>query len=160
MLNEIIINELSESRSKKDRRQRKLHSLYYTFFKRRRCEPRREDDQLNNVYVDKHEPFVFVLFSITIFLSATDAMFTLFIINNGGEEINPFMRYLLQIDVNTFFWVKFFLTSFGMLFLVSHKHFLFYRIIRGYHIMYAVFATYFILINYELYLISEIMAIS
>jgi len=156
----MVVDELPESRSKKDRRQRKLHSLYYTFFKRRRREARREDDKPLNVYVDVHEPFVFALFSLTIFLSATDAMFTLFIINNGGEEINPFMRYLLQIDTMTFFWVKFFLTSFGMLFLVSHKHFLFYRFIRGYHILYAVFATYFVLINYELYLISEIMAMS
>ena len=156
----MVIDELSESRSNTDRRQKKLRSLYHTLFKRRRSQVRRENERHHNVYVDVHEPFVFALFSITIFLSATDAMFTLFIVNNGGEEINPFMRFLLETDVAAFFWVKFFLTSFGMLFLVSHKHFLFYRFIRGYHILYAVFATYFVLINYELFLISEILAMS
>ena len=156
MMNEIAMDITSKSRSKADRRKNKLRSLYCAFFKRRRTDTRRDIDEAINSYVDVHEPFVFILFSITVLLSATDAMFTLFIINNGGEEINPFMRYLLEMDITAFFWVKFFLTSFGMLFLVTHKHFTFYQIVRGYHIMYGVFATYFILVSYELYLISVI----
>ena len=160
MMNEIVLNDKAQSRNSSDRRQDKLRSLYCSIFKRRRTQSRRDQEITQNSYVDVHEPFVFILFSITVLLSATDAMFTLFIINNGGEEINPFMRYLLEIDITAFFWVKFFLTSFGMLFLVSHKHFTFYEVVRGYHIMYAVFATYFILVSYEIYLISEIFKMS
>lgn len=160
MINQLVTDGASCSRERPERRQNALRSLYLSFFMRRRTILRRNNDYSTNLYVDVHEPMVVALFSMTIFLSATDAMFTLFIISHGGEEINPFMRYLLGIDDAVFFWVKFFLTSFGMLFLVCHKHFLFYRVIRGYYIMYAVFVTYFILINYELYLINQIFSTS
>jgi len=156
MNNQTVVDELANSRSYSDRRNNHIRSYFYSYFKRRRQHVRREVDNLNNLYVDIHETRIFILFSLTVLLSAIDAMLTLFIINNGGEEINPVMLYLLNTDVAVFFWVKFFMTSFGMLFLVSHKHFLIYQIIRGYHIMYAVFTTYVVLVLYEISLISQI----
>jgi len=139
-----------------ERRFNTAKSFVYSFFKRRRKELRREDDNSKNIYVDLHETRIFVIFVTTILLSTIDAAFTLLIISNGGEEINPFMKYLLDNDVVLFFWIKFFLTSFGLLFLVSHKHFTVFQFINGYKIIYAVFATYFVLITYELSLLSKI----
>lgn len=141
-----------------DRRKNHSRTFIHSFFKRRRRDIRRDTDKKSNLYVDVHETKIFVLFSLVILLSVTDALLTLFIINNGGEEINPVMRYLLNTDVNLFFWTKYFLTSFGMLFLVSHKHFSIGNIIHGYHVMYAIFAIYVCLVSYEIYLISLIYA--
>lgn len=157
MINDSVVKELSESRQGIERRKRIFRSFIYSFFRRRRQHVRRDEESFHNTYVDIHEPRIFIIFSLTVLLSAIDAMLTLFIISNGGEEINPVMQYLLEIDITTFFWAKFFMTSFGMLFLVSHKHFLIYQTLRGYHLLYAIFGTYFVLINYELYLISQIL---
>ncbi|HFE39575.1 MAG TPA: hypothetical protein ENK06_14365 [Gammaproteobacteria bacterium] len=150
--------EANSTSIRTDRRKKKSRSFVYSFVMRRRRHFRREEDKRNNLYVDVHETQVFILFSLTILLSVTDAVFTLYIVNNGGEEVNPVMRYLINSDVNAFFWAKYFMTSFGMLFLVSHKHFVLWNVIRGYHIMYAIFGIYVSLVSYEMYLISQMYA--
>lgn len=139
-----------------DRRQNKYRSFIYSIFKRRRKIHRRDGDRCRNLYVDIHEPHVFFIFSLTIFFCVTDAILTLIIISHGGEELNPFMEYLMAYDLNYFFWVKFTITSFGMLFLVIHKFFVFFRFITGYHIFYFIFLMYLVLMMYEMYLLKKI----
>lgn len=156
MINEVTVNELDSFPPRTDRRKNSAKSLMYSFFKRRRRHLRRGKDA--NIYVDIHEPHIFIICALTILLSATDATFTLYIVENGGEEVNPFMRYFLEMDVALFFWVKYCLTTLGMIFLITHKNFTFFNLIRGYHVLYSAFVMYFSLIMYELYLISQIQA--
>jgi len=148
--------ELDCLREGGDRRRHKLRALFYSIFKRRRKVQRRALDRFHNQYVDIHEPHVFIIFTLTIFFCVTDAILTLIIISHGGEELNPFMEYLMEYNLNYFFWVKFTITSFGMLFLVVHKFFVFFRFITGYHIIYFVFSMYLILMLYELVLLKRI----
>ena len=145
----------SDSRCKIDRRQQTLRSLLVSPFMRRRQTIRRQSDWQNS-YVDIHEKKLFVIFTLTVAFSIIDALFTLIIIKNGGEELNPFMKYLMDRDVLTFFWVKFCITSFGMLFLAVHKFFVVFRVITGYHLLYGIFSMYLLLILYELYLLAII----
>ncbi len=155
MMNEVT-NKARNSCPQSDRRQDSRRSFFYSLYKRRRRQARRDYDKSNNIYVDVHEPYLFVLCASIIILSVTDASLTLFIINNGGEEVNPFMRYFLESSVSTFFWVKYLLTSFSILFLISHKHFTLFKVIRGYHLIYVTFFMYVCLIMYELFLIFQI----
>jgi len=140
-----------------DRRRSYFRSLLYSFFKRRRKIHRRQGDLKENTFVDIHEPKLAVIYLLTLLLSVTDAFLTLYIIDNGGEEINPFMAFLMNKDVEMFFWVKFTMTAFGMLFLISHKHFTVYRAMNGYHMFYGIAAIYIVLVNYEIILITQLM---
>ena len=145
----------NEIREGVDRRKNTLRSLLVSPFMRRRKTIRREVDGRNS-YVDIHEKSLFIIFTLTIAFSIIDAIFTLIIIKNGGEELNPFMKYIMDRDVMAFFWVKFFITSFGMLFLVVHKYFVVFRFITGYHFLYSIFSMYLLLILYEIYLLGLI----
>lgn len=141
-----------------DRRNNNLRSFFYSFYKRRRQNIRRTTDLSTNVYVDIHDKSTVFLFTSILIFCVADALLTLFILQSGGREVNPFMNYLLGKDVMMFFWVKFTLTSIGMLFLVSHKYFVFYRICQGGHIIKLIFAMYFTLIIYEIFIISKYAA--
>lgn len=123
---------------------------------RRRKHIRRAQDQEAGSYVDIHEATTVVLFTAVILFCVTDAIMTLFIIDMGGEEANPFMKYLMDRDIMMFFWVKFTITSLGMLFLVSHAYIKFYRVVKGKQVIVGVFAMYLSLIVYELVLLSHL----
>jgi len=140
-----------------DRRNQYFRSFLYSFFKKQRRSIRRNTDDKENTFVDFHEVKLGVIFVITLVLCISDAFLTLLIINHGGEEVNPFMKYLMDLDIYLFFWAKFFITAFGMLFLISHKNFTFYRVITGYQLFYGIAVIYVCLINYEFYLISQIV---
>ncbi len=140
-----------------DRRSSYFRSLWYSCFKRRRKGSRRNNDTVENTFVDVHEPKLAFVFFSTLFLCITDALLTLNIIDNGGEEINPFMDYLIKKDIALFFWVKLAMTMFGMLFLILHKRFMFYRVVSGYHVLYMIAAMYVVLVSYEVLLITFII---
>jgi len=141
-----------------DRRKNTFRSIILSPVKRRRKSARRECDKANS-YVDIHEKSLFLIFTLTVAFSIIDAIFTLIIIKNGGEELNPFMKFLMDRDVLTFFWVKFSITSFGMLFLVVHKFFVVFKFITGYHLLYGIFFMYLTLIFYEIYLLGLIFKV-
>ena len=146
-----------EHRYSSDRRRSYFRSLVYSSFKRRRTGYRRDTDIADNTFVDLHEPKLALFFLLTLILCIADALLTLNIIDNGGEELNPFMEFLMNKDLSLFFWVKFAMTAFGMLFLISHKNFTFYRVINGYHLFYGIAAMYIVLVNYEIILITKII---
>ncbi|MDH5546886.1 MAG: DUF5658 family protein [Gammaproteobacteria bacterium] len=141
-------------RAGEDRRRDHSRAMIYSLFKKRRRGPRRELDNGLGQYVDFHEPVVIILTIAITLLCVADAFFTLNIIDRGGEEVNPFMRMLLEKDVVLFFSVKFSITSICLLFTIVHKHFRILSMISGYHILYAVFMLYALLIYYELYLLD------
>lgn len=51
-------------------------------------------------------------------MSCADALFTLNLLAVGGEELNVFMRMLLDQDVRWFLWTKISLTAGGIIVLV------------------------------------------
>ena len=145
-------NDADACRRNKDRRKKHLKAMSYTFVKKRRRGPRRGTEKHNH-YVDFHEPFLFFITIAIMLLCIADAFFTLTILDKGGEEVNPFMKVLLERDILLFFIVKFVLTSVFLIFAVIHKHFKLFNRITGYQILYGVFVMYVVLILYEIYLL-------
>ena len=63
--------------------------------------------------------YIFCLFIILI-LSLVDGTMTIFLVEKGAWEANPFMRYALEVSHEFFFFTKYFLTASGLLFLLMN----------------------------------------
>jgi hypothetical protein len=140
-----------------DRRTNTWRTALYSLFLRRRVSPRRERDLSSAHYVDVHEPHLFYVAVGGLLLCVADAFFTLTLLNfYGSYELNPVMDYFIQKDIQQFFFVKFGLTAFGIIFLVVHKNFRLFNRISGYQILYANLILYGILVAYELFMLFVI----
>ena len=140
---------------REDRRKNHARAFFHSISgKGRRKGSRRDDDHKAGQVVDYHEPALFYLTIAILLLCVADAAFTLTILGLGGEEVNPFMKALLEEDVTLFFIVKFLLTSIFLIFTVIHKRFRLLNRISGYQIIYSVFALYVLLVVYEIFLIT------
>lgn len=90
----------------------------------KRTGPRRSKESVN-YYVDRFQWGELKLVSSVLFLCLTDAFFTLIHLQNGAEEINPFLNYFY---LNHGFWalclVKFLITGPALIFLLLHIRFI------------------------------------
>ncbi len=139
-----------------DRRQDRLRAFFCSFYMDRRHGPRRCSDKIHDSYVDAHETRYFYLVILTLGLCLADIFFTYVIISNGGEEINPFVAWLMEnSSTQLFVGIKFFLTAAGLVFLLAHKHF---RImwLKSAQLLYIIFSTYVGLVIYQLLLLARI----
>jgi len=140
-----------------DRRSTTWRTALYSLFLRRRVGLRRTADQGKGHYVDVHEPQLFYVAIGGVLLCVADAFFTLTLLNfYGSYELNPVMDYFIKKDIQHFFFMKFGLTAFGIMFLVAHKNFRLFNRISGYHILYANLIIYAVLVAYELFMLFVI----
>jgi len=142
-----------------DRRRNTWRTLVGSVVYRRRVVRRREGDGETAHYVDVHEPYLFYVAVGAMLLCVADAFFTMTLINfYGSYELNPVMDYFIRADIKIFFFVKFGLTSAGIIFLVMHKNFRLLNRISGYQILHASLAVYGLLVAYELFMLVIIPA--
>jgi len=137
----------------RERRLRHWQTLWRSISSRRRAGVRRSKDPRHNILLDHHEPLFFFLIVATILLCVADAYLTLAILDRGGMEMNPFMRVLLETDVHIFFGVKYILTALCLILALTHKRFVVFRFLNGNHILWWTFASYAVLVNYEVLLL-------
>jgi hypothetical protein len=64
---------------------------------------RRQGDQGHLFLVDQYSTSLFVPIVSILFLSAIDALFTMYLLNHGANEINPLMSYLLNVGPYAFY---------------------------------------------------------
>jgi hypothetical protein len=134
-----------------DRRTHSWRTLVGSILFRRRAALRRSVDGNTAHYVDVHEPRLFFVAVGALLLCVADAFFTMTLLEfYGSYELNPVMDYFIQKDFYQFFYVKFGLTAFGIMFLVMHKNFRIMNRISGYQILYGSLILYAILVAYEL----------
>ena len=88
-------------------------------------------------------------------LCITDAFFTLIILNNGGNEINPFMNMCIKVNDTFFFGVKYCLTALCVLVIVAYDNDRIFKYFRCRHVLYLMLSLYIILICYELIIMQE-----
>lgn len=89
----------------------------------RRQTGRREEDLARGYYTDRYDaPLLLVAMSVLLF-SALDSIFTLQLVARGAEELNPFLRMLMEIDVKLFAWSKMVITALVLVVLVSHANY-------------------------------------
>ena len=93
-----------------------------------------------------------------LFLSVIDAILTLFLITHGAIELNPVMAFYLDIGPYPFLWVKYALTSVGLLILlVFRNRCMNYIGIKAGAFLYVTLAAFVSVVSWEIYLISRVM---
>ena len=137
-----------------DRRQWSLRAFFHQFFMSRRQGERRREAAHPNHYVDLHEPKVLLTTLSILFLCVIDVYFTLTLLEHGGVELNPIMRYLLEKNIWWFFLGKYVVTACCLVVLVAHNHFRLFKWMTGLDILQAILLAYLLLIAYELLLLS------
>ena len=147
-----------DRRSGKDRRSLDVPEIKSLFIHRRRKKIRRKEDTNKIVYFDQYSSKLFVAIVFILFLSITDALLTLFLIDCGASEINPIMAYFLNFGPFTFISVKYFLTCYSVMVLLILNNFfigklkIFTRSLFSY-----VIGVFMIVIGWELFLTFRIL---
>ena len=147
-----------DRRSGKDRRSHKMPEIKSLFIYGRRKGIRRQDDKYKNFYFDQYSSALFVAVIIILFLSISDALLTLFLIDFGATEINPVMEYFLNFGPLTFMSVKYFLTCYSIIVLLIFNN-VFLRKIKIYTRSFFSYAIggFMIVIGWELFLTVRIL---
>lgn len=119
-----------------------------------REKPRRKKDREKPQRVDRYSPRVLIFILVIIGLSMTDAFFTLHLISNGAQEVNPVMAYFLEKSPMAFILAKYVLTAASaILILLCKDYYLFKTKIRARVLFYLVPILFIFVIQWQLYLI-------
>ncbi len=137
----------------KERRTFSWKSIINSFRNRQRITSRRESDATGGYYADTITTTTFILASVFCVMCASDTLLTLFILNSGGVELNPIMRYFLEIDTTWFISTKITVSLACLIFLVLHERFSLFKIIHVKNILFVITVGYICLILYELIII-------
>ena len=137
-----------ERRHLKDRRQSPTRAIgRYAFVGRRR--KARRSGELDNYYVDRYEWQLLALISLIILFCVLDAFLTHKISQLGGSEWNRLMDFFMDKNLTLSLAVKFLITAVCSFFLLFHKNFRIFGLIRTQLAIYIIFFVYFTLILYE-----------
>ena len=120
----------------------------------RRATPRRKCDRTQPKRVDRYNPKILLFIFTIIALSMTDAIFTLYLIGNGAEEVNPVMAYFIERSPIAFVLAKYVLTAASaVLILFCKDYYLFKTKIKARILFYLIPVLFLFVIQWQLYLI-------
>lgn len=140
-----------ERRQGRDRRRRPTPLIcHYTLFGGRRRAGRRAGETAG-VFVDNHGPVLFTVALLIIGLNILDAWFTVFLIAQGGQEMNPIVAKVLDLGIAPFIACKSFGIGICLSFLILTKNFTVSRL--G---LTAVLVGYMSLLVWHLYLAAAV----
>jgi len=120
---------------------------WYTFFGRRRIF-RRKSDQDKGRYVDRYSPILFFLLILILGLNILDSLFTMMILDLGGEEFNPFVHSFIELHGDMFWVWRFVIASIALVLLYLHRGFM-----RVRRMIITIGSIYIIIVLYQMYLI-------
>ena len=113
----------SERRIFKDRREKPTSALSRFSLRGRRRAFRRKEDQERGGYVDRYSSGLLFLLTLVAGLNVLDALFTMMILDDGGWEINPIVRSIIQLYGDGFWIWKFAIVSIPLILLCLHSKF-------------------------------------
>lgn len=142
-----------ERRSGEDRRALTARSFLQGGLTPRRHRARRAEETA--LFVDWHEPHLFLLAVSILALSVLDAFLTLTLLAQGAHEANPLLDWLLDAHPALFASVKMGLTGAGVVVLVAAARARVFKV-RVVTLMHACLAAYGALIYYEWMLLSRL----
>jgi hypothetical protein len=149
---------LVERRSGRDRRQPDRRSIRHFLIGGRRTWGRRSEDRQRLQYFDRYHHSHFSLIVLILFFSVLDALLTLHLIGHGAIEVNPIMAFYLGIGPYTFLFVKYGLTSVGLILLLLINNFVMQSIrVRAGTLFYLVLATFVGVVSWQIYLIHRVV---
>ena len=130
----------------KDRRKQPTPGLSrFTLWGRRRTF-RREEDRSRGGYVDRYGSGLLFLLVLVVGLNVLDVLFTMMILDNGGYEINPVVRSVIQVYGDGFWIWKFAIVSVPLILLCLHSKFrMVLTIIFGFSVFITMVVIYQIL---------------
>jgi hypothetical protein len=145
----------SNRRAASDRR--RIHPLLADWrwaFGGRRRGPRRDGE---TAFVDIYDRKLVLTTLAVLVLSGLDATLTLGLLESGFvREANPFMRVLIDQDVQMFVNLKTALTAAGLLLMVVASHARILGRVRVRTLLHGVLGLYIVLIGYELVLFGMV----
>jgi hypothetical protein len=112
-----------ETRTLKDRRKQATPAISRFTLWGRRNTYRRKEDQERGGYVDRYHSGLLILLTLAVGLNVLDALFTMMILDDGGWEINPVVRSVIQLYGDRFWVWKFVIVSFPLTLLCLHSKF-------------------------------------
>jgi len=110
-------------RTVKDRRKQPTPAISRFTLRGRRKAFRRKEDQERRGYIDCYHSGLLIPLTLTVGLTVLDALFTMMILDDGGWEINPVVRSVIQLYGYRFWVWKFVLVSFSLTLLCVHSKF-------------------------------------
>ncbi len=117
--------EKFDKRVVKDRRNRPTPGLSRFTLWGRRKRFRRKEDQKRGGYIDHFPPVLLLLLTLVVGLTILDALFTVMILEDGGWEVNPVVRSVIQLYGERFWVWKFVIVSISLTLLCVHSKFRF-----------------------------------
>jgi len=142
------MEEEKNRRSYVDRRKRPtLPWSWFTFFGRRRT-LRRKTDREKGGYVDRYSYILFFLLVLILGLNILDSLFTMMIIDLGGQEFNPLVRSFMELHGDMFWIWRFVIASIGLVLLYLHRGLIMVR-----RMIIAIGLIYVVIMVYQIYLI-------
>ena len=117
-------------------------------FSGRRHSIRRKADRTTHLYVDRYDRSLLIPLLLIVLFSVFDAWFTIFCVEKGAREINPFMDILIGYGYIYFFTVKYVVTALGLIVLCIYKNLFISRI----GILFILF-LYFLVFTHHIYFI-------
>lgn len=144
---------LHDRRRPGERRRHSAWSFIYGGVRPRRRAGRRVHDE-HHTFLDWHEPGVLYLALAILLMSCADALFTLNLLEVGGEELNHVMRALLGQGPRWFLWAKIGMTGLSIVVLVTAARRMFLGRFPVMWLLWLFFAGYAVLIGWELYLLG------
>jgi hypothetical protein len=112
-----------ELRTVKDRRKQPTPAISRFTLRGRRKTFRRKEDQERGGYIDCYHSGLLIPLTLTVGLTVLDALFTMMILDDGGWEINPVVRSVIQLYGYRFWVWKFVIVSFSLTLLCVHSKF-------------------------------------
>ncbi len=107
-----------EQRSNHDRRLKHIPFYKLFSFKGKRSTLRRSEDCKQITIVDQYHPSLLIYTLIVLGLSLLDAALTLVLLQRGAVEINPVMRYYIDLGPWVFVIVKYGITALSLILIV------------------------------------------
>ena len=112
-----------DTRALKDRRKHSTPAISrFTLWGRRKTFRRKEDREKGG-YIDYYHPGLLIPLTLIVGLTVLDALFTMMILDDGGWEINPVVRSVIQLYGDRFWVWKFVIVSFPLPLLCLHSKF-------------------------------------
>lgn len=140
----------------KDRRSKPTRFISrYTLIGRRR--KARRQDEANNYYVDKFESRYLIMVGLVMIFCIMDYGLSFKIFEKGGAELNVLMAAFMANGRVLLLLVKLCLTLICLVFILLHKNFKVFGLIKAHVLIYYVFSVYFVLVLYEVYSLALII---
>lgn len=144
-----------DRRSGLDRRSESFRGSIYGALRGRRRGARRGGDRIGYRVDVHHSPRLYFVVLVML-LCGLDAVLTLNVLRTGGVEVNPFMAWLIEHDIQMFASIKMALTGLCLVILVEYGNF---RLLPWVPLPVAsllplILSGYSALIVYELFLVG------